>query len=163
MEIKRLATSFSYRIEPKPEGGFIARASDPSLPLLEAPTREALQQEIQSKIAGALAAQFQNLQLPILNKELNLNIRVVHKVNGGPQNQGNAVLQDPPNPGSIQLDDATMQDENFGNAKLTNVNTVGSPVSNAPITPEMGGNWKIFVALLSFLAAILMYFLFQHH
>src|SRR5205807_9887900 len=40
MEIKRLITHFTYRIEPKPEGGFIAHAADPSVPPLEASTRE---------------------------------------------------------------------------------------------------------------------------
>jgi len=40
MEIKRLITQFTYAIAPKPEGGFIAHASDPNLPALEAPTRE---------------------------------------------------------------------------------------------------------------------------
>ena len=40
MELKRLITHFTYRIEPKPEGGFIAHATDPTVPPLEAPTRE---------------------------------------------------------------------------------------------------------------------------
>jgi len=56
MELKRLITHFTYRIEPKPEGGFVARASDPTLTPLEAPTREELQQKIQANIKPALGA-----------------------------------------------------------------------------------------------------------
>src|SRR5438034_7388212 len=55
MVLKRIITKFIYRIEPKPEGGFIAHASDPSIPPLEAPTRLELQQKIQANISAALA------------------------------------------------------------------------------------------------------------
>jgi hypothetical protein len=64
MELKHLVKQFTYRIEPKPEGGFIAHATDPSIPPLEAPTREQLQQKIQAKIADALATEFPGLKLP---------------------------------------------------------------------------------------------------
>jgi hypothetical protein len=73
MDFKRLITQFTYRIEPKPEGGFIAHASDPSVPPLEAPTREELQRKIQANIAAALAAEFPGLKLPE-NQELNFHI-----------------------------------------------------------------------------------------
>jgi hypothetical protein len=43
MELKRLISHFTYRIEPKPGGGFIAHPADPSVAPLEAPTREELQ------------------------------------------------------------------------------------------------------------------------
>ena len=64
MELKHLVTRFVYRIEPKPEGGFIARASDPSVPPLEAPTRTELQQKIQQTILTGLADEFPGLKLP---------------------------------------------------------------------------------------------------
>jgi hypothetical protein len=83
MEIKRLITHFTYRIEPKPEGGFIAHATDPSVPPLEAPTREELQQKIQANIATALAAEFPGLKLPLENKEVNFAFHIEHKPGGG--------------------------------------------------------------------------------
>jgi hypothetical protein len=83
MEIKRLITHFTYRIEPKPEGGFIAHATDPSVPPLEAPTREELQQKIQANIAAALAAEFPGLKLPLENKEVNFAFHIEHKPGGG--------------------------------------------------------------------------------
>ena len=64
MDLKRLVTKFVYRIEPKPEGGFIARATDPSVPPLEAATREELRKKIQEKIFAALATEFPGLNLP---------------------------------------------------------------------------------------------------
>ena len=83
MDIKRLITHFTYRIEPKPEGGFIAHATDPSVPPLEAPTREELQQKIQANIATALAAEFPGLKLPLENKEVNFAFHIEHKPGGG--------------------------------------------------------------------------------
>lgn len=81
MELKRLITQFVYRIEPKPEGGFIAHASDPSIPPLEAPTREELQQKIQAAIGASLAAQFPGLKLP-LNQETKFNFHIESKPGG---------------------------------------------------------------------------------
>jgi hypothetical protein len=83
MEIKRLITHFTYRIEPKPESGFIAHATDPSVPPLEAPTREELQQKIQANIAAAVAAEFPGLKLPLENKEVKFAFHVEHKPGGG--------------------------------------------------------------------------------
>jgi len=64
VDLKRLISTFTYRIEPKPQGGFIAHASDPSLPPIEAPTREELQQKIQANISAGLAREFPGLNLP---------------------------------------------------------------------------------------------------
>ena len=83
MELKRIITKFIYRIEPKPEGGFIAHASDPSLPPLEAPTRLELQQKIQANISAALAAEFPGLKLPAENQELKFNFHIEAKPGGG--------------------------------------------------------------------------------
>jgi hypothetical protein len=54
MDLKRLLTQVVYKIETKPEGGFIARATDPTVPALEAPTREELQQKIQRNMLDAI-------------------------------------------------------------------------------------------------------------
>jgi len=83
MELKRLITHFTYRIEPKPEGGFIAHATDPTLPPLEAATREELQRKIQANIAGALAAEFPSLKLPLENQELKFAFHIESKPGGG--------------------------------------------------------------------------------
>ena len=83
MGIKRLITHFTYRIEPKPEGGFIAHAADPSVPPLEAPSREELQQKIQANIAAAVAAEFPGLKLPLENKEVKFAFHIEHKPGGG--------------------------------------------------------------------------------
>ena len=83
MELKRLISHFTYRIEPKPEGGFIAHASDPAVPPLEAATRLELQQKIQANIAAALAAEFPGLKLPAQAGQVNFAFHVEHKPGGG--------------------------------------------------------------------------------
>jgi hypothetical protein len=83
MELKRLITHFTYRIEPKPEGGFVAHASDPGVPPLEASTREELQQKIQANISAALAAEFPGLKLPLEDKELKFAFHIEPKPGGG--------------------------------------------------------------------------------
>lgn len=83
MEIKRLLSHFTYRIESNPAGGYIARASDPSVPPLEAPTREELQQKIQATIAATLAAEFPSLKPQLEKKELSFAFHIEHKPDGG--------------------------------------------------------------------------------
>jgi len=83
MELKRLLSHFTYRIEPRPEGGFIAHASEPGIPPIEAPTRAELQQKIQANIAAALGTEFPGLKLPLENKEVNFAFHVEHAPDGG--------------------------------------------------------------------------------
>jgi hypothetical protein len=83
MEIKRLVQECVYRIEPKPEGGFIARASDPNVPPLEAATREELQQKIQAKLVAALGVAFPGLQLPQQGTQISVSMHVDRKPGGG--------------------------------------------------------------------------------
>jgi hypothetical protein len=83
MELKRLVTQFTYRIEPKPEGGFVAHATDPTIPVLEAPTREELQQKIQATIAAGLAKEFPGLKFPAEGEKLKFAFHIEHKPGGG--------------------------------------------------------------------------------
>ena len=83
VELKRLISHFTYRIEPKPEGGFVAHSSDPSVASIEAATRAELQQKIQSSIAAALWTEFPGLKLPLENKEVNFAFHVEHAPDGG--------------------------------------------------------------------------------
>src|SRR4051794_39162471 len=52
MEIKRTISRVIYCIEPKPEGGFIARCDDPTVPPLEAASRFELEQQIRDKVTS---------------------------------------------------------------------------------------------------------------
>lgn len=81
MELKRLIMQFTYRIEPKPEGGFTAHASDPAVPPLEAATREELQQKIQATIAAGLASEFPGLK-PAQNGGLKFAFHIERKPGG---------------------------------------------------------------------------------
>jgi len=83
MEIKRTISKVIYRIEPKPEGGFIARSSDPGTPPLEASTREELQRKILAAINATLDAEFPRLNLPVENKQLKFAFHIEAKPGGG--------------------------------------------------------------------------------
>jgi hypothetical protein len=83
VELKRLISHFTYRIEPKPEGGFVAHGSEAGVPPIEAATRAELQQKIQSSIAVALGAEFPGLKVPLENKEVNFAFHVEHGPDGG--------------------------------------------------------------------------------
>jgi hypothetical protein len=83
MELKSLITQFTYRIEPKPEGGFIAHTTDPTVPPLEAPTREELQRKIQENIAAGLASEFPGLKVPLENQQLKFAFHIERKPGGG--------------------------------------------------------------------------------
>jgi len=83
MDIKQTFTKLLYRIEPKPEGGFIARCKDPSIPPIEAATREEINEKIQASITANLAAQFPGLKLPLDNKDVKLSYHIDAKPGGG--------------------------------------------------------------------------------
>jgi hypothetical protein len=83
MELQRLISHFTYRIEPKPGGGFMAHPSDPSVAPIEAPTREELQKKIQENILAGLSAQFPGLKLPVENEDLQFAFHIERKPEGG--------------------------------------------------------------------------------
>jgi hypothetical protein len=83
MHIKHLMQQFIYRIEAKPEGGFIARPADPSAPILEASTREELQQKIQANLVAALSETFPGLKFPLEKGRVNFEVHVGRKPEGG--------------------------------------------------------------------------------
>jgi hypothetical protein len=83
MELKRLIERFAYRIEPKPEGGFIARASDPTVPQVEAATREELQQKLQDYIATALRESSTTLTFPVQTNRAKFQVHIDRKPGGG--------------------------------------------------------------------------------
>lgn len=69
MPTKRIVRDLTYNIEPKPEGGFIARATDPTVAPVEAPTREELLQKIKAEATANLASEFPGLKLPLGKRE----------------------------------------------------------------------------------------------
>ncbi len=83
MDVKRIMKMFTYHIEAKPDGGFIAHASDPNLPPMEAPSRMELQQKIQAKISATLTAEFPGLNLPAESQQHVLDFHIEAKPGGG--------------------------------------------------------------------------------
>jgi hypothetical protein len=83
MELQRLISHFTYRIEPKPGGGFIAQPADPGVAPLEAPTREELGKKIQESTFASLSTQFPGLKLSSENPDLQFAFHIERKPEGG--------------------------------------------------------------------------------
>jgi hypothetical protein len=83
MDLKRLVTHFAYKIEPNPAGGFIARALDPSVSTLEAPTRDELQQKIRERALQALSSEFPALNRATEGKHVEVSFHVERQPDGG--------------------------------------------------------------------------------
>jgi hypothetical protein len=73
MEIKRTISRIAYRIEEKPEGGFIARCSDLNVPPLEAASRFELEQQIQAKITAEMESQIPGLEISLEKKNISFD------------------------------------------------------------------------------------------
>ena len=83
MDFQTIARKYAYKIEPKPEGGFIARATDPTVPAIEGATREEVQRKIRETIAAGLAQAFPGLKIPLQTKNAKLEFHVERKSDGG--------------------------------------------------------------------------------
>lgn len=89
MEIKNATTKFMYWIEPKPEGGFIARPSGgqpgaPAMEPIEGATREEIQQKIEAKLTELIEQQFPtSFKFGGLNLILNKKIELTTQTGSG--------------------------------------------------------------------------------
>lgn len=140
MELKRLITQFIYRIEPKPEGGFIAHASDPNIPPLEAPTREELQQKIQAAIGASLASQFPGLKLPLQNQETKFNFHIESRPGGG-----FAIHSADPNASPVEGTQEEVE-SHFAEKLITVAEKLSPELRQALAAQGISGNVKVLVS-----------------
>ena len=83
MELKHIISKLVYRIEAKPEGGFIARTNDPTVPPIEGASRTEVQQKIQANIHAQLGSQFPALKQIFENQGINTAYHVEARPEGG--------------------------------------------------------------------------------
>jgi len=83
MDIQTITKKYAYKIEPKPEGGFIARATDPTVPSIEGATREEVQQKIRETVFSGLSQVFPGLKIPLETKNAKLEFHIDRKPEGG--------------------------------------------------------------------------------
>jgi hypothetical protein len=88
MDVSSTSAKFSYRLQAKPEGGFVAIPSDPAMETVEGATKE----EVEQKISEIIAA-----PLPTTLKVGGINTSVRRKVNLAPRSEsGSATGVDAP-------------------------------------------------------------------
>jgi hypothetical protein len=138
---KQTISKFIYRIEPKPDGGFIARTADGAMPPLEASTREELQQKIQEAISATLATEFPGLKLPLESRELKYSFHIEPKIGGG-------FIAHSTDPNHPPIEGATHEEVQHGLAEKL-AGALGSyllpQLSQAAGTPINSGDIKVFV------------------
>src|SRR5215469_11719378 len=83
MDIQTITKKYAYKIEPKPEGGFIARATDPTVPPIEGATREEVQSKIRETVFVGLSQIFPGLKIPVQSKNTKLEFHIDRKPEGG--------------------------------------------------------------------------------
>jgi hypothetical protein len=88
MEIKRCTTQFSYRIEQKPDGGYVAIPSDPSMETLEGASQQEVQAKIKNKINAFLGEEvLSEFKLGPLDMAVNRKIKFTASANAAFQLQ----------------------------------------------------------------------------
>jgi len=83
METKRTTARFSYRIEEKPGGGFIARSTDPGAEPLEGETKEEVLRNVEAKISAIIGEQLPSFKFGGLNLTAKTKVNVTHQTRFG--------------------------------------------------------------------------------
>jgi len=81
MEIKKTITKYSYRIEAKPGGGFVAHPADSSMETVEGATKEEVLKKVEEKIGGLIGKEFPAIE-KLLRADPNI-YRIEAKLDGG--------------------------------------------------------------------------------
>ncbi len=130
-------SKFSYRIEPKPDGGFVAKPSDPGLPAIEGASREEVQQKIQSAITQMIGN-----QLPTTFKLGNLSVKVNRK---------------------IQLTTRTLSNPPAANNPSISTGAQSAlPMNTAAIVPEPNSGTALWIVIGLLILAALVYLSYLH-
>jgi hypothetical protein len=226
MDIQTITKKYAYKIEPKPEGGFIARPSDPTVPPIEGATREEVQRKIRETVLAGLSQAFPGLKVPLKTKNAKLEFHIGRKPEGGfavhstevgsptmapathekvdhvaeqllgfmdkhfpelsqalaaaASEEVQVVTQQTTEksviglPGSMRdlLPTAPMKSEskdsgfaNWTGGPVTDMTSgsLGSSISNSPITPQGSSSWAVLrILLLALAIAGLVYFFLMH-
>jgi hypothetical protein len=83
MHFQQLLNLVTYRIETTPGGGFVAHASDPGAPAIEARTRAELQDKIGADIREKLTATFPGIKVPLEQDGIPFAFYIERKPEGG--------------------------------------------------------------------------------
>ena len=136
-----------YRIEPKPEGGFVARCDDPVVPAIEGATKEEVQQQIMARLKETLGERVGQLEKTLHVPGVNVNVKTEWKVQ----------VRD--STGRVRLDTSRAPAASSGEVQ-TSVSSSSGPIQKEP--PQFG---PTVVKAIIFLVAVLLLLLWMglHH
>ena len=130
-------SNIRYRIDAKPEGGFVATSSDPGMPAIEGATREEVQQKIEAAITDMISKELPTVfKLGNLSVRLNSNIKFSTRTGSSSPAASDALANSP------------------AQAVL--------PSSAAPIVPERGSGTVLWIIVGLMVLAALIYFSYLH-
>ncbi|HYL91929.1 MAG TPA: hypothetical protein VEW69_02105 [Alphaproteobacteria bacterium] len=89
---KTTVTNLRYAIEPKPEGGFVARSADPSMPSVEGGTRDEVQQKIEAIFSNLIQQKLPQFKLG-MNLTINNKTTFTSSADGAEASQALAELK----------------------------------------------------------------------
>ena len=187
MDLKKIQTQLKYRVEPSPDGGFIARPDDPSVPVIEGRTREEVQQKIRTQAFHNLAAEFPMLK-GVLDDQLEktsdgkTSTTFIVRTNSGEKQVITSATPDQVRQfakgmgallgknfadlaesivlqGTVNKRTLTTEEKTILNANPGNPDR--GIVGNAPIVPENANRWP-WIALGLLVIAAVMYALLYH-
>lgn len=131
----------SYKIEPNPAGGFIARSTDPTVPPVEAPTRDELLQKLQQNTIDFLAAELPGLKPQPDGKTREISFHIEHKPEGG-----FAIHSNDPNTGVIHAANEDELHTQFLEKVLGFAATHLMPEASKALAAQMGSaNVKVVI------------------
>ena len=148
MDAKTFTTKFRYRIEPKPGGGFIARAEDGPAESLEGATREEVQQKLDDKLTGLVGEMLHDDKLTKMVGEM---LHHPQESRSGEFHVGGAQIK-------VNVTSNFSATKRLSRPENPSTGDLGIPASSEPRFESSNKLWLV-IALSVALGAVLMYLL----
>jgi len=145
MDTKTITTKFRYRIEPKPGGGFVARAEEGPAESIEGATREEVQQKIDDKLTLIFGEMLHNDKLTQMVGEM---LHDHKKVGGTEFKLGGAQIR-------VNVT-STSSTNRLSKPSVPSAGDLATTPSAEPQFESSNKSWLV-IALLVALGAVLMY------
>ena len=83
MEIKNTTTKFTYKIEERPGGGYVARPGEPGMEVIEGETREEVMKKLEDKMTSMLGTNLHGMfKLGGMKVDVKRNVKLTGNISG---------------------------------------------------------------------------------